>query len=197
MRAEGPEKIYSSFLSCEKDSEIIFNRLFREGGEASLNLKKLLVVDAKDVLDNHKYDEEIRKMSIKELEDGQYIRLQPKIYKGEHEKVKSYIVLTYDNFTPSQESEHQNKKFPIRDSIIYIDIISNLDYWDIGNFRQRPIKIMGYIDGLLNNHRLSGIGTLHFIGAGELSVDDTMAGYTLMYQSVHTSEDIIPEGGIL
>jgi hypothetical protein len=44
------------------------------------------------------------------------------------------------------------------DYTISFDIISNLDYWDIGNFRLRPLMIAGYIDGILNGSRLSGIG---------------------------------------
>ena len=36
------------------------------------------------------------------------------------------------------------------------------DYWDIGDFQLRPYKIAGYIDGLLNGAKLSGIGTFNF-----------------------------------
>jgi len=57
----------------------------------------------------------------------------------------------------------------------------------------RPIKIAGYIDGILNNSRLSGVGELSFLGCNELILDENLAGYCLMYAAVHGSEDYIEE----
>jgi hypothetical protein len=42
---------------------------------------------------------------------------------------------------------------------VNFDIICHTRHWDIGNYRMRPLKIAGYIDGILNNCKLSGIGT--------------------------------------
>ena len=50
---------------------------------------------------------------------------------------------------------------------------------------------MGYIDGLLNNEKLSGIGTLNFMGANELILNQDLTGYTLMYRAIHGSDDLI------
>jgi hypothetical protein len=60
------------------------------------------------------------------------------------------------------------------------------------NYQIRPLKIAGYIDGILNKSRLSGIGTLEFIGASELILDENLGGYTLTYRAVHGTDDIIP-----
>ena len=68
---------------------------------------------------------------------------------------------------------------------------SNIEHWDIGNFRQRPIKIAGYIDGILNKNKLSGIGTLNFAGCNEILLDENLAGYCLMYTATHGSDDHI------
>jgi hypothetical protein len=44
---------------------------------------------------------------------------------------------------------------------------------------------------LLNRTKLTGIGTLEFAGANELVLDENLAGYCLMYQATHGSDDII------
>ena len=54
------------------------------------------------------------------------------------------------------------------------------------------MKILGCIDSLLNNTKLSGIGTLNFIGASEIVLDPGLSGYTIMYQAIHGSDDVIP-----
>ena len=189
MRIDGIKKIESSFLSCEKDVETILRKLFIEDPRGGADLRRLLILNTKDCLDNR--ESEIFKKTIQDkgsvsllIQNG-YIRLAPKIAMPEHEEVKSYILISFDNFTPNAK----NPKF--RDCTITFDIICHTDYWDLGNFRQRPIKILGYIDGLLNNARLSGIGTLNFMGANQLILNEQLSGYTLMYRAVHGSDDLI------
>lgn len=177
----------SSFLSCEKDTELIVRKLLVDSKPYSDELKRLLLINTKDCLDdrtNPAYLEKIRNTSIADLVDQGYIRCQPKLKFGENEEVKSYILISYDNFTPTS-----NLHF--RDCIVEIDILCHIDAWDLGNFRQRPIKIMGYIDGILANNRLTGIGTLEFIGANEIVLSEELAGYCLMYRAVHGDDDSI------
>ena len=179
----------SSFLSCEKDTETIIKKLFVDSKPYSDMLKRLLLINTKDCLldlTNPAYLDKIKKTSIQDLRDQGYVRLEPKILMGENEEVKSYIRLSFDHFTPSK-----NEYF--RDCIIEIDILCHPEYWDIGNFRQRPIKIAGYIDGILNNNKLSGIGTLNFAGMNELILDENLCGYCLMYTATHGNDDVIEE----
>ena len=179
----------SSFLSCEKDTEAIIKKLFVESRPYSDLLKRLLVINTKDCLNdmtNPKYLEILKNTSVQDLHDKGYLRFSPKIELGENEEVKSYIRISYDHFTPSK-----NPQF--RDCIVEIDIICHPEYWDLGNYRQRPIKIAGYIDGILNNNKLSGIGTLQFAGCNEIILDENLAGYCLMYMAVHGSDDYIEE----
>ena len=49
--------------------------------------------------------------------------------------------------------------------------------------------IAGYIDGILNLGKLSGVGETYFLGCNELILDQNLAGYTVSYQVVHFSED--------
>ena len=183
--------IKSSFLSCEKDYETIMKKLFVESRPFSDILKRLLVIETKDCLDNldnEEYKKIINEMSIKKLLDRGYIRTAPIIKLPEHEEVKSYILMGFDNFSP----DFNNPQF--RDCTVSFDIICNTDYWDIGNYRQRPLKICGYIDGILNRARLSGIGTLNFIGCKKIVLDEKLSGYTLMYEATHGSDDWIANG---
>ena len=113
----------SSFLSCEKDCETILRKLFITSKPYSDELKRLLVVNTKDCLDNTTskvYKNKIDSMGLKELRDEGYIRLEPKVKFPEHEEVKSYIIISFDNFV-----ETSNPQF--RDCTISFDILCHTD----------------------------------------------------------------------
>ena len=178
----------SSFLSCEKDTEAIVKKLFVESRPYSDMLKRLLLINTKDCLydmTNQTYIDKINHTSVQDLREKGYIRFEPKIPLGENAEVKSYIRISYDHFTPDRHNDQ------FRDCMIEIDIICHPEYWDLGNYRLRPIKIAGYIDGILNNNKLSGIGTLNFAGMNEIILDENLAGYCLMYTATHGSDDYI------
>jgi hypothetical protein len=178
----------SSFLSCEKDLETIIKKLFVDSRPYSDKLKRLLLINTDDCLfdtTNPAYIEKINSMSISDMREKGYIKIEPKIPFGENEEVKSYILITFDNFTPNRENGYY------RDCVIEIDIICHTDYWDVGNFRVRPLQIAGYIDGILNGAKLSGIGTLDFISCNELVLSKELSGYCLMYSAIHGVEDIL------
>lgn len=180
----------SSFLSCEKDTESIIRKLFVDSRPYSDLLKRLLLINTSDCLNdmtNQVYIEKIKNTSISDLREQGYIRLEPKIKLKENEEVKSYLVISFDNFVPNAT----NPEF--RDCVVMIDIICHTDYWDVGNFRLRPLKIAGYIDGILNECKLSGIGTLQFLGCNEIVLSEELSGYCLMYSAIHGSDDEIPE----
>ena len=177
----------SSFLSCEKDAETIIRKLFIESRPYSDELKRLLVINTKDCLDmnNGLYQQKINEISLSKLMENGYIQLVPKILMPEHEETKSYIILTFDSFVPSG-----NPQF--RDCIVSFDILCHTDCWDIGDYRLRPFKIAGYIDAILNDAKLSGIGTLNFMGCKQLLLNQELGGYSLNYIATHGSDDIIP-----
>lgn len=178
----------SSFLSCEKDIEEILRKLFISSKPYSDYLKKLLVINTQDCLDNNSsttIEQIIDGMSLAKLRQEGYIKLEPKIPFGEHEEVKSYIIISCDNFTPNTSNPHY------RDCTVTFDILCHTDYWDLGNYRVRPLKIAGYIDGILNKAKLSGIGTFQFMGCNQLILNETLSGYTLMYRAVHGNDDNI------
>ena len=180
----------SSFLSCEKDAEIILRKLFIESRPYSDDLKRLLVINTKDCLDdktNPIYLEKIQKTTLPDLIEKGYIKLSPKLNFGEFEEVKSYILISFDNFVPNAK----NPQF--RDCTVTFDIMCHIDNWDLGNYRERPIKIVGFIDGILDNSKLTGIGTFQMMGCNQLILNEELAGYTLMYKAIHGSDDELSE----
>ena len=78
-----------------------------------------------------------------------------------------------------------------RNVVLNIDIICHIEKWDLGNFRLRPLKIAGYIDGILDQAKLAGIGTLDFITCNEIVLSEDLAGYCLMYRTVNADDDKI------
>lgn len=194
--------VYSTFLYCDKDVEKILRTLFVTSKPYSDILKRLLVINNKDCLDmsNQKYQQVIDSMSLKDMiGDDKYIRLTPKIARGTHEDIKSYILVSFDGFTPNKVSA-QYKDFNIN-----FDIVCYNDAWTLDDYKVRPIMIMGYIDGILNSltnnqqllqksHqnqiKLSGIGEYQFLGANEVVLNEDISMYTLSYHGVHFTQSI-------
>ena len=88
----------STFLSHAEDQETIWRKLFVESRPYSDMLKKLLIINTPDCLDKtqDQYQRKIEQYTIKDLHDNQYIKAIPKLSFGEHEEVKSYIMLDFD-----------------------------------------------------------------------------------------------------
>lgn len=174
----------STFLSCETDQETIWRRLFIESRPYSDKLKRLLVLNTADCLDDTQiqYQEIIDSMNLQDLKDKQYLKNVPKLEFGEHEEVKAYILLEFDDFIPTSNPQY-------RDCTITFSIICHLDYWELDDYKLRPYQIAGYIDGILNGTKLSGIGTLQFMGASEIVMNEYLGGIVLRYIATHSNAD--------
>lgn len=179
----------SSFLSCEKDTEAIIRKLFVDSKPYSEELKRLILINTPDCLDdktNPAYLAKLKEFNVKKLREEGYIRLEPKLDFGENEEVKTYIVISFDNFVPNASNPY------FRDCTIMIDIICKPECWDIQNYRMRPLKIAGYIDAMLNGVKMSGIGTLQFMSANEITLTENLTGYCLIYSATHGVDDVVP-----
>lgn len=161
----------SSFLSMEKDLDTIL-KLFIDNKV----LQKLLYYTTKDSLDkpflNKEQLYEVLSKSIKTV---------PKLYIDG--SVLCYIGISFDDFTTNAT----NPEF--RDSIIYFNIVCHHDQWQLSQSQLRPYRIAAEIDTMLNQKRLSGLGTLNFYGAFKVNYNDEFAGVTLMYRAIHGEED--------
>ena len=174
----------STFLSHAEDQETIWRKLFVESRPYSDMLKKLLIINTPDCLDRtqDQYQRKIEQSTIKDLHDNQYIKATPKLSFGEHEEVKSYIMLDFDDFSPSENPRYRN-------CVISFTIISQLDYWELDDYQLRPWMIAGYVDGIMNDTRLSGIGKLQFLGAQQLVLNEYLGGVMLRYSASHSEAD--------
>ena len=161
----------SSFLSAEKDMNIIVDRIMKND-----RLKKMLYYTSRDCLDRPKLTDE----QTAEL-FGKNIKIVPKLYVDG--SVLNYIIVSFDNFTRNG----QNPEF--RDNIIEFDIICHFDQWHMKDFELRPYKIAAELDTMFNEQRLTGIGKLEFLGANQMILTDEYAGLCVMYQAIHGEED--------
>lgn len=192
INEDGSNNLKSTFLSCEKDAETIIRKLFVESQPYSDDLKRLLVINTKDCLEdrnNEEYKKKIQTMSVSALMKGDYIRFRPLIALGENEEVKSYIRISFDNF-----NKHKNNTY-YRNHTLEIDVVCNVNQWELNNYQSRPLKIAGYIDGILDQTKLSGIGLLDFIGCSEFLISENLAGYCLLYKIVSGDDDKIGGDG--
>ena len=201
------KSIYSSFLSCPRDIEKILKTLFVSSKPYSDILKRLLIINNKDCLDfsNQKYTQVINSFSLGDLIDKGYIRLNSKISRGTHEEVKTYILISFDSFSPDFQSAHY------RNYTINFDIVCYNDAWVLTDYQVRPLMICGYIDGILNSLtnesqrlqkdfqsqiQLSGIGEYIFLGCNQHVLNEDLSMYSLSYQGKHFMEDIKQIGSV-
>ena len=160
----------SSFLSTEKDMEIITNMIMKND-----NLKKMLHYTTRDCLNKSQLTEDETLALF-----GTNIKLVPKLTVDR--SVLNYVIVSFDNFTPTKNPE-------FRDNIIEFDVICHFDQWHLGDFKLRPYRIAAEIDSMFNDKHLTGIGTLEFIGCNQIILTDEYAGLCLMYRAVHGEED--------
>ena len=161
----------SSFLSTQKDMEIISNMIIKNN-----NLKKLLYYTSRDCLNKPNLTED----QTLEL-FGKNIKLVPKLYVDG--SVLNYIVISFDNFITNQE----NPEF--RNNLIEFDIVCHFDQWQLNDFQLRPYRIAAELDSMFNGKHLTGIGELEFLGANQIILTDEYAGLCLLYQAIHGEED--------
>ena len=176
----------SSFLSCEKDYETIIRRLFIESQPYSDHLKRLLVLSTPDCLDNktsETYNKIIRETTVDTLRRDGYLKIEPKLRLLDHEDIKAYIIVEFDNFTPNAT----NPEF--RDHIISFDIICHFDQWHLKDFQLRPYRIAAEIDSMIDKKHLAGIGETQFLGANQIILNDEFAGISLMYSVINGEDD--------
>ena len=161
----------SSFLSAEKDMNIIVDRIMKND-----RLKKMLYYTTRDCLDKPKLtDDETIEMF------GKQIKIVPKLYVDG--SVLNYMIISFDNFSPNAT----NPEF--RDNIIEFDIICHFDQWHMKDFELRPYKIAAELDSMFSGQKLTGIGKLEFLGANQMILTDEYAGLCVMYQAIHGEED--------
>lgn len=171
MKIDGYKPPKSSFLSVEKDLEIIIDKISK-----NKRIQRLLYYTTPDALNKSSLTEE----QAMEL-FGKNIKIVPKLYVDK--SVLNYIIINFDNFVTSGE----NPEF--RDNIIEFDIICHFDQWQLKDYNLRPYRIAAEIDSMLDKRKLTGIGKIEFLGAKQIVLTDEFAGICLLYQTYHGEED--------
>ena len=174
MKITNYETPKSSFLSIQKDLELIANKIMK-----NIRLQKLLYYTTPDALSRDKVPEQ----EVYNLFKNN-IKIIPKLYVDG--SVLSYISINFDNFIPNAT----NPEF--RDNIISFDIICHYDQWDLKDFQLRPYMIAAELDSMLDGKHLTGIGELSFLGANQLLLTEEFGGVSLMYTAIHGEEDRRP-----
>ena len=170
------EKPVSSFLSVDKDTDLIISKMLKND-----RLERLLYYLKKDCITNASGEcPNLTEEETRSLVDT-YIRRVPRL--ALDEDIANYVIITFDNFVENPTNNYY------RDNIIEFDIICDFDQWHIADGQLRPYRIAAEIDSMFNNQHLSGLGHLNFLGAKQMSVNDTCAGLTLFYLAVHGDED--------
>lgn len=171
MKIESYKYPKSSFLSVDKDMEIIIDKICSDE-----RLKKLLYYTSRDALDRPELTDEQTESMF-----GKQIKIVPKITVDQENLV--YMVVTFDNFMTNVS----NPEF--RDNVIEFDIVCHFDQWNLKDYQLRPYKIAAELDTLFNDKRLTGIGKLQFLGAKQILLTDEFAGLCVMYEAIHGEED--------
>ena len=161
----------SGFLAMEKDLQIMTDMFYKNN-----RLKKLLFHQSSNALNMRELTEDETYSLF-----GKQIKIVPKLCIDK--SVLTYIIISFDNFTPNAT----NPEF--RDNVISFDIICHFDQWQLQDFQLRPYRIAAEIDTMFNNKHLSGIGTLQFLGANQIILNDEFAGLSLMYSAIQGEED--------
>lgn len=163
----------SSFLSLSKDLRIITSKLC-----TNQRLLKMLYYPNTDCLKGPDLTgEQIIGMVHKQIKVVPFLHIP--------EGCPNTLLISFNNFTPNDT----NPEF--RDNLITFSIYNHSDGWNLGDFTLRPYAIAGEIDAMFNEKKLTGIGTLKFMGGGNSILDGEIVGLELVYGTIHGVEDKI------
>ena len=68
------------------------------------------------------------------------------------------------------------------DAIIQVNVVCNIDIWDLVNNKIRPVQIANRIITLLNNQKFTASNSLVFNSLDNLIVSKHMVGYALLFE---------------
>lgn len=161
---------HSSFLSVEKDLDIIVSKICQ-----NQRLLKLLYYNVPNALAQPALSDDQLGEVIKNN-----IKLVPKTYV--EDEYRNYLIIKFDNFLTGLNPEFRN-------NTIEFDILCNYENWQLDGYALRPIKIMAEIDSMFNGARLTGAGLTEFGGATDIIATDQVAGYCIFFNVIHGGED--------
>jgi len=157
----------ANFSTVAKDLEDLVSKIF-----SNQKILKLLYYNTSDCLNNP----DIVDNNILNIIARDNIRIIPRLTIPEN--LGSYIIITFDQFTPNIENPQY------MDNMLLIDVLCPTDLWIMDNYMLRPFKIMHEINLLVDKRKFNGIGNVNFIGANLLNLGD-YTGYQLAYSVIN------------
>lgn len=183
MKKNQYEYPQSSFFGMAKDTAIIMDKILSNQAV----LKLLYYTDPNCLDPNNSACPQVTGEQIKEMMKTRQISTVPQLQIDENDIKKSYLRITFDTFTPNADNDFY------RDHIVEIKIICHFEDWVLNGYELRPYRIAGEIDSRLDKQKLTGIGTLNFIGADQDIYDEEYGGITLRYLAIRGHEDDYPD----
>ncbi len=161
----------SSFLSVDKNLSIVVNKILE-----NQNICKMLYYTQRDCLSAPDLTQE-QKISL----INKQILIVPRLEITDECPNKILVQLT--DFS-------QNVNNPeFRDCVLRFAILCHPDHWLMGNFQLRPYRIAGELDAMFDEKKMTGIGTLQFLGCDNLIMSDQLEGLLLLYSAIQGVED--------
>jgi hypothetical protein len=154
-----------NFSQMGRDLQIIMEKLVTNN-----NIAKLLYYGEKEALSQPDLDADTRLAMVND-----YIRVTPVLAKDT--EAKNYIIIQFDNFSPSPADPMTYKEF-----ILTFGIFCNSQSWILDNYQLRPYAIMNEIDKMFNMSKLNSSGPINFIGANSLIINENLLGFSISYR---------------
>ena len=133
-------------------------------------INKLLTYDGKDVL-------EAEVPFIKPEEMDKYITLRP-IFEFENKKnydQNSIINIYSTEFTPLDDVSACV-------GVLQINVVCNLDVWELDNNKIRPLQLAQRIVDLVNNKKFTISNKIVLSNISDLIISKKMVGYALLFE---------------
>lgn len=154
-----------NFTQIGKDLQLILEKIVTND-----NIAKLLYYGEKDALSKDNLSADIKLSMVND-----YIRVVPILPKDI--EAKNYIIIQFDNFSPSSTDPMNYKEF-----LLTFDIFCNFQNWILDNYQLRPYAIMNEIDKMFNMSKLNSSGPINFVGANSLIINENLLGFSLVYR---------------
>lgn len=154
-----------SFELIGMQLDIITNKIL-----ANDKIVKLLINTKKEALaDKTPLTQEDRLSVIKD----KYITLVP--YLPKEEEIKSYLIIGFDDFTPTAGTDKA------MDYTLSIDVLCHRDLWMMSGLCPRPYLIMNELKKEFHMAKLDTWGPAVFVGAPSLVANDSYMGFSMLF----------------
>ncbi len=107
------------------------------------------------------------------INTNKYITLVP--YLPKEEEIKSYLIIGFDDFTPTAGTDKA------MDYTLSIDVLCHRDLWMMSGLCPRPYLIMNELKKEFHMAKLDTWGPAVFVGAPSLVANDSYMGFSMLF----------------